>query len=903
MSVRNLDKIFRPRRVALIEIIEAVSSPATRILENLLSADFRGAVYPISSRVESVHGIPTYPDLTSLPRKPDLAVICMPAGQVPRTVQACGEAGIRGILILSSGFAEAGPQGKALEDEVAAVARRFQHMRIIGPNSLGICVPEIGLNASDVVTAPRAGRLAFVSESQALSNAMLDWAADAGIGLSLFASVGNKLDVGFGDLIDYLGTDPKTRAIILYVQSISHARRFMSAARSFARSKPIVVYKAGRFAGSARVALLHTGSMAGEDAVYAAAFERAGVVRATDLDDIFDVAELLASQKLPQGPRLAIVGNAGGPAIIATDALLSRGGVMAGLSKATLERFNQMLPFAWSGGNPIDLQDDAPAERFFEVTELLLAEQNADAVLVIFTNQPTTASQAVAECVARAAERSRKPVLAAWMGGDKVREGIRFLNKSGVPAHATPEQAVRAFMHLVSYARNLETLYETPREIPIQFCANRNKLAKKWRPLLRSRTHLTEIEAKSLLRAYDIPVSETYIASSAEQAVEIATRIGFPVVLKLLSREIVHKVDVGGVVLGLRDGRAVQTAYESMLHRARSHGLGDKVKGVTLQRMVSLKDSLELILGAKKDPTFGAVVMAGLGGITTGVFRDHALSLPPLNERLVRRMLESLRCWPMLQGYRGQPAVNIDRLIEVILRFSCLIVDYPEIREFDINPLLATPDTVLALDAAAILEDDPVTRQSRRYEHLAIRPYPAHYIRHLKLRDGAAVTLRSVRPEDEPLWHDLIARSSPESIRFRFRTLFKHATHQMAVQCCVIDYERELAIVAETDGDGKRELVGIAQLITDLNHETAEYAVLVPDAWQGRGVGGVLLDYCLELARDWGVTQVVAETDPENTRMLTMFGKRGFVSKVHRDEDVVFLQKTLMRERRSLPAS
>ena len=903
MSVRNLDKIFRPSRVALIEIIEAVPSPATRVLENLLSANFRGAVYPISSSVESVHGIPTYPNLYSLPRRPDLAVICTPPDEVARRVEACGQAGIRGILILSSGFGETGPHGKALEEEVTAVARRFQHMRIIGPNSLGICVPDIGLNASDAVTAPKAGRLAFVSESQALSNAMLDWAADAGIGLSLFASVGNKLDVGFGDLIDYLGTDPKTRAIILYVQSISHARRFMSAARSFARSKPILVYKAGRFAGSARAALLHTGTMAGEDAVYAAAFERAGVVRVRDLDDIFDVAELLASQKLPQGPRLAIVGNAGGPAIIATDALLSRGGVMAGLSKATLERFNQILPVAWSGGNPIDLQDDAPAERFAEATEALLAEKNADAVLVIFTNQPATASQAVAECVARVAERSRKPVLAAWMGGEKVRDGIRFLNESGVPAHATPEQAVRAFMHLVSYARNLETLYETPREMPIHFCANRNKLARKWRPLLRDRTHLTEIDAKSLLRAYDIPVSQSYVADSAEQAVEIATQIGFPVVLKLLSPEIFHKVDVGGVVLGLNDGQAVRSAYESVLQRAQLNGLGDKVKGVTLQPMASLNEGLELILGAKKDPTFGAVVMAGLGGIATGVFRDHALGLPPLNERLVRRMLESLRCWPMLQGYRGQPAVNVDQLIEVIIRFSCLIADYPEIREFDINPLLATPETVLALDAAAILETDPAARQVRRYEHLVIRPYPAQYIRHLRLRDGAVVTLRPVRPEDEPLWHDLIARSSPESIRFRFRTLFKHATHQLAVQCCVIDYERELAIVAETEANGRRELIGIAQLLTDLNHERAEYAVLVPDPWQGKGVGGLLLDYCMKLAQEWGIAQIVAETDPENTRMLTMFGKRGFESEVHREEEVVFLQKTLSRSGRSLPVA
>jgi len=893
MSIRNLDKIFKPGRVALIGINKGPGDLGARVLSNLLDSGFRGIVYPVSAAVESVSGIPTYPDLGSLPKIPDLAVICAPPDEVPQTVRDCGTAGILGLIILSGGFRETGPEGRRLEERIAEEAGRFEHMRIIGPNSLGIIVPELGLNASHAVAVPKAGHLAFISQSHSLSNAILDWAADAGIGFSLFASLGNALDTGYGDLIDYLGSDPKTRAIILYVQSIRHARRFMSAARHFASTKPIVVYKSGRFEHSARAALSHTGSVAGEDAVYSAVFERAGVVRVVELDDIFDVAEILASQRLPAGQRLAIVGNAGGPAIIASDALLSRHGDLADLNADTIEQLNRFLPHGWSQGNPVDLLDDATPERYAQALEIIIKDRNVDSILVIFANQPTVDSRAIAEAVANIAQKYRKPLFAAWMGGNSVRKSIHFLNNAGVPAHATPEQAIRAFMHLVSYARNLESLYETPREMPIRFSGNRNKLARRFHSLLQQRGALAENEAKMLLKAYDIPVCDTLVAQSADEAVAMAEQIGYPVVLKLRSPEILHKIDIGGVILDLHTGKDVRTAYDSMLEKVRNHDPDARIDGVTLQRMIHPQDGVEMILGASMDPTFGPVIMIGLGGIATGIYRDHALGLPPLNERLARRMVESLRCWPMLQDFRGTPPVNLDGLIEVMIRFSCLVTDYPEIREFDINPLLATPEGVIALDAAAVL--DPQARRSTEepYEHLAIRPYPEQFIRRPQLRDGTEVSLRPIRPEDEPLWHELIANSSPESIRFRFRSLFKNTNHKMAVRHCMIDYERELAIVVETGVDDRRQLIGVGQLITDLDHETAEYAVLVPDLWQGKGVGALLLDYCLEFAARWGISEIVAETDPENMRMLSLFRKRGFDSVVRRDEDVVFLRKKL----------
>ncbi|MCP4701590.1 MAG: bifunctional acetate--CoA ligase family protein/GNAT family N-acetyltransferase [Gammaproteobacteria bacterium] len=895
MSIRNLDKIFKPRRVAVVGASDEPTEYGYTVLRNLLRGNFRGVVYPINAHAESVQGIHAYPNVAGLPRCPDLALLCTAPKTVPALVKECGEAGIQGVVILSDGFRETGDAGKELEQQIIKTARSFEGMRIIGPNSLGIINPWLGLNASMAAAMPEPGHLAFLSQSGALSNSLLDWASEEGIGFSHFVSLGGMLNVNFGDLLDYFGTDGNTRAIILYVHSIEHTRDFMSAARAFAKTKPIIAYKAGRFAESAQAAASHTGAMAAEDAVYEAAFQRAGIVRIFDLDDIFNVAELLACQRLPQGSRLAIVSNAGGPAIVAVDALLARQGKLAVLAKETVKTLHEKLSINEKSPNPVDLGDNAPPRAFEKATRLVLADKGVDAILVILTPQVTTQSAATAELIAEMAKNAKKPILAAWMGGHKVRKGIQVLNRAGLPTHNTPEQAVRAFMHLVTYARNLEILYETPRDIPVDFRMNRQKLRKKLSKLITqdSRT-LTEHQTKSLLKAHEIPVCETYLAGSAKEAIKAAQRIGYPVALKVNSPQVLHKVDVGGVALDLGNDKQVRTAYDEILSAVRARHTDAEIKGVTVQKMIRTHEGFEMILGARKDRTFGMVIMAGMGGVSADISYDRALGLPPINERLAKHMLESLRSWPLLQGYRGQAGVNIDRLIEILIRFSYLVTNYPEIQEIDINPLLVTKDNVIALDAAIILDTGVLGQAlAKPYNHLAIRPYPEEYVRQKTLKDDTPVILRPIKPEDEPLWQELVSSSSPESIRLRFRSMFKHITHEMAIRYCFIDYEREMTIVGEIKKNGTRKLIGVAGLSTGADDETAEFAVIVTDAWQGKGLGGMLLDYCMEIAGNWQAKRITAETDPRNTKMLASFRKRNFKSTLQLEEDVVYLDKKL----------
>lgn len=903
MSVRNLDKILRPRRIALVGGCERDDDLGICVLRNLLGAGFPGVVYPVHPTREAILGVAAYPSLAGLPRTPDLAIVCTAAAGVAEVVRDCGNAGIRGVLIISGGFRESGEAGQALEDDIAAAAAPFDGMRIIGPNSLGVIHPSLGLNASHAVTLPKPGHLAFISESRALCNSVIDWATEEGIGFSSFVSTGNRLDVGFGDLIDYFGNDPETRAIILYVQSIEHARRFVSAARAFALTKPIVAYKAGRFAASATAVLSHTGFLVGEDAVYDAAFQRCGIVRVKELDDVFDVAEVLASKRVPQGARLAIISNAGGPAIIAADALLARGGQMAQLGDDTVAALEDILPPVGSHQNPVDLLDGAPPARFGDAAAAVLQDPGVDALLVIFATQTGSDPERTAQAVVTAAGDSRKPVLATWMGGRRVLEGVRLLNQAGLPTHATPEQGVRAFMHLVSYARNLQELYETPREMPLHFALNRRKLRRRIRGLFDGRhVPVTEHQAKGLLKAYEIDVCETCLASTTGEAVRIAERIGYPVVLKVLSPQILHRVEAGGVALSLRSPAEVIGAFDSIVAAVTGHRPDAQIRGISVQKMVEAAQGVELIVGAKKDPTFGSVIMVGMGGSATRVVQQRAVALPPLNERLVRRMLESLPFWPLMQARGVQRGLAVDALTEAIIRFSLMIADYPEIEEFDINPLLVTPDGVVALDAVMIVDGEAEHPYHGQHPHLAIRPYPEDYVRHARLRDGAEIRLRSVRAEDEPLWHALVARSSAESIRFRFRCMFGRTTHQMAVEHCFIDHERQIGIVAELQTDDGRELVGVAQLVADPNHESAEFAVLVPDIWQGLGIGGTLLDYCLELARGWGIQRVTAETEPRNQRMLGLFRRHGFRADIHLDDDVVLLERDILPLAPPVPA-
>jgi acetyltransferase len=893
VSVLNLDKIFAPHRIAVFGASNTTTSVGYTVLRNLTSSGFGGVVYPVNPKRESIQGIQAYPDTESLPNVPDLAVICTPAATVPGIVRSCGEAGTRGILIISAGFREVGGEGKKLEAAVIAEQKKFKGMRILGPNCLGIMVPGHNLNASFAASAPLKGNVGFISQSGALCTSVLDWANDEGIGFSYFISVGNAIDVSMGDLIDYLGTSSQTRSIILYVESITGAREFMSAARAFSRTKPIVAYKGGRFAESAQAAASHTGALAGVDAVYDAAFRRAGIERINEVSDMFDCAELLARKRTPKGDRLAVITNAGGPGVMTIDALMGRDGKIAPLSEETIKKLDSVLPPFWSHGNPVDVLGDAPPNRYVDAINAVLDDDNVDAILVILTPQAMTDPTATAKAVAKAAHEVHKPVLAAWMGGSMVADGVQALTRAGIPTYKAPEMAVRAFMHLVSYARNQEILHVTPRDIPVDFQLDRKRLRSVFDTLLTEGNEiLSENVSKSFLEAYDIPVTRPMLARSPEEAVRVARdQCGYPVVMKIHSPDITHKTDVGGVVLNLTNDEAVGKTYDKMVTRAAEMRPEAHITGVTLQKMFSHPNGFELLLGAKKDPVFGTVIMVGMGGTAAEVFRDRALGLPPLNEALARRMLESLKSWPLLQGYRGKPGVDIDRLIEVIMRFSYLVADYPEIKEIDVNPLLVTPEDAVALDARVIVDRDLVIHSARPYSHLAICPYPEEYVATRKLKDGTEVVFRPIRPEDEPMWHHLLGTCSPESLRFRFSGMFQQTTHEMATRFCFIDYDREMAIVAEVEEEGQRRLISVGRLVADADHRTAEFAIIVTDAWQGRGVGGMMTDYCCEIAKQWGVREIVAETSKENAVMVRLFRSHGFEIDEDQEEDVVLVSK------------
>jgi acetyltransferase len=899
VTVRNLEKIFRPRRIAVVGASNTPGKVGHTLLKNLVSQGYDGVVYPVNPHREAVQGIVAYRSLDQLPQPADLALICTPAATVPDLVRQCGEQGILGVVILSAGFREVGPEGAALEEAVRQQAARFPGLRILGPNCLGLMVPGRKLNASFARGMAPPGRLAFLSQSGALCTAVLDRAQAEGVGFSYFLSLGNMLDVGFDDLLDYLAADPQTDAVLMYAESITRARPFMSAARALARQKPIVVYKAGRFADAAKAAASHTGALAGVDAVYEAAFRRAGMVRIFDLDDLTGAAELLARQRVVAGPRLAILTNAGGPGVMACDALLARHGVLATLSEATQSQLDACLPPYWSHGNPVDVLGDAPPQRYAQALQAVLGDPGVDAVLVILTPQAMTDPLGTAQAVLAVAQKSTKPVLAAWMGAASVQAGAARLARSGIPTYDTPGHAVRAFMNMVDYAHNRELLYETPRDIPLVFQLDRPALRSAFEQIAQRNSEvLPEEDSKTLLEIYGVPVSRPYPAATAEDAVARARQIGYPVVLKIHSPDITHKTDVEGVQLNLASDDEVRRAFEAMLASARRLRPDAQILGVTVQRMVTAVHAVELIVGMQRDPVFGPVILVGMGGVAAELFQDRALELPPLNERLARRMLQSLRAWPLLAGYRGRPMVAVDKLIELLMRFSYLIADLPELREVDINPLLATPHEVIALDARVFLDrrDSPAAGPlppapsgwRPRYPHLAICPYPEELAREVTLA-GQRLLVRPIKPEDEPAWHALLARCSAATLWNRFRYIFKEATHEMASRFCYIDYDREMALVAQLED----RLVGVGRLVADPDHDKAEFAVLVEDAWQGKGLGSYLTDACLEVARQWNLRRVFGETTPDNLPMLNIFRRRGFSLQFDHEGGIVVAQKEL----------
>ena len=886
-----LAPFFAPRTVAVIGASEREGSVGRTLLWNLIRHPFGGTVYPVNPRRHSVLGVQAHPSVSALPEPIDLALIATPAHTVPQLVAECAAAGVQAAVVLSAGFREVGPAGLALEAQLRD-AIRGSGLRLLGPNCLGLMNPRLGLNATFAARMAEPGHVGFLSQSGAICTAVLDWSRRQRVGFSAFVSIGSMLDVSWGDLITHLGDDPDTHSIVLYMEAIGDARSFLSAAREVALTKPIVVIKGGRTAQAAQAAASHTGALAGSDAVLEAAFRRCGVLRVDRLSDLFDLADLLAKQpRRPAGKRLTILTNAGGPGVLATDALVLSGGELASLSPDTIEALNGVLPPQWSHGNPIDVLGDADPERYANAIEIAMADPNSDGLLVILTPQAMTDPVAIARRLCELAARSSKPLVASWMGGDDVAEGEAILNAAGIATNRYPDAAARLFHTLWRYGDNLRALYETPALLPdtaLGQVAGEPSASATAAAIIREarsagRTLLSEWETKRILSAYGIPVVETRLAASADAAVAAATAIGYPVVVKLNSPSITHKRDVGGVVVNLQDAAAVRGAYEAM-ELAIRHAHGDEAfAGVTVQEMVPREDGLELIVGSSIDPQFGPVILFGTGGSLVEVFRDSAVALPPLNTTLARRLMEQTRIHRALQGVRGQGPADLEGLEQLLVRLSQLVLDHPAIHGLDVNPLLVSPRgtarPLVALDARILLEggEGAICSAPRP----AIRPYPAEYVRPWTLRDGAPVTIRPIRPEDEPLvvaFHRTLSEESVYLRYFHMMSLSARTAHERLIRICFTDYAREMALVADQrdPASGEHNLLAVARLSRLHGRNEAEFSMLVSDPHQHQGLGTELLRLLLEIGRDEGLDRITAEVLHENGAMQQVCRKLGF---------------------------
>lgn len=896
-----LDVIFNPKTVAVIGATEREGSVGRTIIWNLMTNAFGGTIFPVNPKRPSILGIKAYASIEAIPEKIDLAVIVTPAQTVPGIVRECVAAGVKGAIIISAGFKEIGPEGVALEQEILEEARRGG-MRIIGPNCLGVMNPIGGLNATFASAMARPGTVGFISQSGALCTSILDWSFRENVGFSAFVSIGSMLDVGWGDLIYYLGDDPRTKSIVIYMESIGDARSFLSAAREVALTKPIIVIKPGRTEAAAAAAASHTGSLTGSDEVLAAAFRRVGVLRVDTIDDLFNMAEVLSKQPRPQGPRLMIVTNAGGPGVLVTDALITSGGELAEISDEIMADLDAFLPTHWSRSNPIDILGDADAERYVKTLERVAHDPNNDGMLVILTPQamtePTQTAQDLKKLYSQPpGERPNKPILASWMGGADVSAGETILNQANIPTFPFPDTAARVFNYMWRYNRRLESLYETP-NMPLETAEiisqheEVSALIDKVRGS--GRTILTEYESKQVLAAYGIPTVETRLATSADEAVAVAEEIGYPVVLKLNSETITHKTDVGGVRLDLLYADEVRQAFVDMEKAVSSKFSADDFLGVTVQPMLNLKEGYELIIGSSPDPQFGPVLLFGTGGTLVEVFKDRALGLPPLTTTLARRMMERTKIHTALKGVRGRDPVDLPGLEELMVRFSQLVVEQRWIKEIDINPLFASSEDLIALDARVVLYEPEVTEAD--LPKLAIRPYPNQYIDQFTSNDGQEYTIRPIRPEDEPklvAFHESLSEESVYLRYFRAFNLSQRVEHQRLTRICFVDYDRTMALVAERPNPdtGAMEIIGVGRLSKEVGLPEGEFALLVSDDHQGQGLGTALLTRLLDIGRDEGLQTVNAFMLDENMGMRRICKTLGFT--FHREDNLIKAEITL----------
>lgn len=871
MGLYHLENLFHPRAIAIIGASDKEGSVGRALMENMANAGYEGGLFPVNPDHDRLFDRDCFPTVSEAPEVPDLVVIAIPLSAVPDVMAECAELGVKGAVVLSAGGKETGEEGRKLEEKIRAAAEEGG-VRIIGPNCLGIICPEEKLNASFVAHAPPSGNLAFISQSGAICSAMLDLSLKENMGYRYFISVGSMLDVDFGDLIDYVGNDPEVGSVLLYVESLKNFRKFMSAARAVSRIKPIIVLKSGRSEIGAEAASSHTGAMAGEDRIYDAAFQRAGAVRVKTVAEFFNCAELLAKQKRPNGPRMTVLTNSGGPGVMAADAIAEYGLSAAELGEGTKQKLDQALPPYWSRNNPIDILGDAGADRYVDALKALNPEET-DGLLVILNPQAMTDPAEVARAVVDAANDQPYPVFASWMGGRDVSRGIQVLNEAGIPTYPTPEQGVLAFRYLYDYKVNLDLLTEIPPRVTRELTRDRDA-AEGYirRGLARDKGLLTEAEAKAVLAAYQVPVNPTQLAESREEAQDVAENLGFPLAMKIASPDVVHKSRSGGVRLDLETADDVARARAEIIEAVREDQPDAKIHGVTLQPLVeSVK--LELLMGAKKDPNFGPVLLFGWGGIHAETIDDRSLGLAPVNRLLARNLMERTRVFGLVKGDDSQDGLaDPEDLEEILVCLSNLVIDFPEIKELDINPVAIVDGKPLAVDARIVVEESEL--ESPR--HLSISPYPQEYEVHDVSTDGLSLCIRPIQPEDAPLMRLLLEQCSEKSIYQRFFSHMQKLPRSMLIRFTQIDYDREMAMVALDEDAGEPRMLGIARVIGGPGGESGEFAVLVGDPWQGKGIGAKLLTRVLRVVQERGMKTVWGTALAQNTQMAGLARELGF---------------------------
>jgi acetyltransferase len=892
MGIGDIKRMLNPETIALIGATEKEGAAGRDILENLYYWSRERKIFPVNPKRKTVLGLECYPSILNVPERIDLSVIATPSQTVPKIVEECGKAEVGGIIIISTGFKEVGEEGEKLEEEIKGIRDQYG-MRIMGPNCLGVIRPNIGLNTSLLKAVPERGNIAFISQTGALGGAIFDWAIHAHVGFSMFASLGSMIDVDFGDLIDFLGSDPYTRSIMLYMEEgIGNAKKFMSAVKGFARYKPIIVVKPGRFTERPKPALSHTGHIVSRDQVYDAAFKRVSVVRVKEVSDLFNTVRALHSKHLPKGMKLAIVTNAKGVGVMATDTLIELGGRLATLSDESLKKLNSFLPSYWGKANPVDVLRDADIERYVNAVNICLNDSAVDGVLIIYTLQDRAKPNELAKAITEISKKAWKPMITTWMGGKEVEEGRKILFQYSIPTYETPEEAVKSYLYLYHYVRSLELLYETPAELSVDQPSPKNNLKGFIRRAVKEgKIILHEEESKRFLINYGIPIIPSQFAQNVDNAIQIAKKIGYPLVLRIVVPDISCKSDVGGTVIGINSDEKLREEYDKLIQRVKESAPKSKIEGVTVQKMIE-KIDYEIILGAKKDKDFGPVILFGMGGIGVHLFKDFSVGLPPMNQTLARRLIEETEVYRMIQGYDRKPPADLKQLEQIIISFSNLIADFPEIAEMDINPLVISNGKAYALDARIILDQESLEYKSQ-YPHLVITPYPIRYVMQWRLSDGAEVILRPIKPEDELLVRDMLATLSEETLKERFFQIIKSITHEMLIKLCNIDYDREMTIVAEVREDQKRKLIGIGGLMIEPDFTKGEFAVVVHDIYQGKGLGYKLINILIGIAQEKGLEEFYGFVLPNNRRMLRLCQKLGFNIKPLPDD--ITIVKLLLR--------